>query len=77
MFEVLNKFLPKIKDSNIIDKLGLTKNKFFIVSAHREENISSQKNLNGLIDSLNKIAELYNYPITCMAGAKSHDKYPL
>ena len=73
MFEVLNKFLPKIKDSNIIDKLGLTKNKFFIVSAHREENISSQKNLNGLIDSLNKIVELYNYPIIVSAHPRTRN----
>ena len=63
MFEVINKFLPKIKASNILDKLKLIKNKFFVVSAHREENINNSKNLNGLIDSLNQIAELYNHPI--------------
>ena len=63
MFEVLTKFLPKIKASTILGKLKLTKNKFFVVSSHREENINSSRNLNGLIDSLNQIAELYNYPI--------------
>ena len=63
MFEVITKFLPKIKASNVLDKLKLTKNKFFVVSAHREENISNSRNLYGLIDSLNQIAELYNYPI--------------
>ena len=63
MFEVLNKFLPKIKTSTVLEKLNLEKNKFFVVSAHREENISNPRNLNGLIDSLNQIAELYNYPI--------------
>jgi len=63
MFEVITKFLPKINASNALDKLKLTKNKFFVVSAHREENISNSRNLYGLIDSLNQIAELYNYPI--------------
>ena len=63
MFEVLTKFLPKIKASTILGKLKLTKNKFFVVSSHREENINSSRNLNGFIDSLNQIAELYNYPI--------------
>ena len=73
MYEVLNKFLPKIKASKIIDKLELTKNKFFVVSAHREENISSPKNLNGLIDSLNQIAELYNYPIIVSAHPRTRN----
>jgi len=73
MFEVLTKFLPKIKASNILDKLKLTKNKFFVVSAHREENISSSRNLNGLIDSLNKIAELYNYPIIVSAHPRTRN----
>ena len=73
MYEVLNKFLPKIKASNIINKLKLTKNKFFVVSAHREENISSPRNLNGLIDSLNQIAELYNYPIIVSAHPRTRN----
>lgn len=73
MYEVLNKFLPKIKASNIIDKLELTKNKFFVVSAHREENISSPRNLNGLIDSLNQIAKLYNYPIIVSAHPRTRN----
>ena len=63
MFEVITKFLPKINASNALEKQKLTKNKFFVVSAHREENISNSRNLYGLIDSLNQIAELYNYPI--------------
>ena len=73
MFEVLTKLLPKIKASTILDKLKLTKNKFFVVSAHREENISSSRNLNGLIDSLNKIAELYNYPIIVSAHPRTRN----
>jgi UDP-N-acetyl-L-fucosamine synthase len=71
MFEVITKFLPKIKESKILDKLRLTENKFFVVSAHREENINSSINLNGLINALNKIAELYNYPIIVSAHPRT------
>lgn len=63
MYEVLHKFLPKIEASSVLEKLGLEKNKFFVVSSHREENISNPKNFKGLIDSLNQIAETYDYPI--------------
>ena len=63
MYEVLHKFLPKIEASNVLEKLKLEKHKFFVVSSHREENISNPKNFKGLIDSLNLIAETYNYPI--------------
>ena len=63
MYEVLHKFLPKIEASSILKKLSLKKNKFFVVSSHREENISNPKNFKGLIDSLNQIAETYDYPI--------------
>jgi UDP-N-acetylglucosamine 2-epimerase len=63
MYEVLNKLLPKIEASDVLEKLSLEKNKFFVVSFHREENISNPNNFKGLIDSLNKIAETYGYPI--------------
>lgn len=63
MYEVLHHFLPKIEESDILERLKLTKHKYFVVSAHREENISSEVNFNGLIDSLNQISEKYGYPI--------------
>ncbi|WP_272152041.1 non-hydrolyzing UDP-N-acetylglucosamine 2-epimerase [Tenacibaculum aiptasiae] len=63
MYEVLHKFLSKIEASDVLDKLSLEKHKFFVVSSHREENISNPKNFKGLIDSLNQIAETYDYPI--------------
>ena len=63
MFEVLNHYLPEIEKSDILQRLNLTQGKYFVVSAHREENINSEKNFNGLIESLNSIAEKYNYPI--------------
>ncbi len=63
MFEVLNHYLSDIESSKVLSKLKLEKNKYFVVSAHREENISSDKNFKSLIDSLNIIAENYNYPV--------------
>ncbi len=63
MFEILNKFKAPIDDSNILKTLSLKQNNYFVVSAHREENISNEKNFNGLIDSLNQVAEKFNFPI--------------
>ncbi|WP_343625804.1 non-hydrolyzing UDP-N-acetylglucosamine 2-epimerase [Flavobacterium lindanitolerans] len=63
MFEVLNHYLPSIKSSDVLERLGLEEGKFFVVSSHREENINSEKNFNGLMQSLNLIAEKYDYPI--------------
>jgi len=63
MYEVLHFHLEKINESDILSRLSLAKNEFFVVSAHREENINSKKNFEGLISSLNILAEKYNYPI--------------
>lgn len=63
MYEVLNHYMPQIKASDVLERLNLEKGKFFVVSAHREENINSEKNFNGLIQSLNTIAERYGFPI--------------
>jgi UDP-N-acetylglucosamine 2-epimerase (non-hydrolysing) len=63
MFEVLNHYLPSIKSSNILDRLQLERNKYFVVSAHREENINSDSNFAGLVSSLNLVAEKYDLPI--------------
>lgn len=63
MFEVLNHYMPKIQASNVLERMGLGKGKYFVVSAHREENISNDKNFFGLLDSLHQIAEKYGYPI--------------
>jgi UDP-N-acetylglucosamine 2-epimerase (non-hydrolysing) len=63
MFEVLNHYLPEIESTDVLSRLGLEKYKYFVVSAHREENINSEKNFKGLMDSLNLIAEKYGYPI--------------
>lgn len=63
MFEVLHHYLPQIIASDVLTKLDLTAGQFFVVSAHREENINSERNFKGLIDSLNAIAERYQMPI--------------
>lgn len=63
MYEVLHHYLPKILHSDILQRLGLEKEKYFVVSAHREENINSEKNFQYLVQILNKIAEKYNYPV--------------
>lgn len=63
MFEVLQYYRNSIDDSDILSELSLVKEQFFLVSAHREENINSDKNFVKLIDMLNGIAEHYNYPI--------------
>ena len=63
MFEVLNHYLPEIEKSDVLSRLNLEEGKYFVVSSHREENINSEKNFNGLIESLNDIAEKFGYPI--------------
>jgi UDP-N-acetylglucosamine 2-epimerase (non-hydrolysing) len=63
MFEVLNHYLGSIKNSDIITRLNLEQYKYFVVSAHREENINNEANFTDLFTSLNLVAEKYNLPI--------------
>ncbi len=63
MYEVLMKYLPKIEKSTVLEQLNLEKGKYFVVSAHREENINSEKNFNNLVKILNDVAEKYGYPV--------------
>lgn len=63
MFEVLHTYLPKVEQSPILSKLTLTKYNYFVVSAHREENISSERNFMHLVQILNQIAIDYQLPI--------------
>jgi UDP-N-acetylglucosamine 2-epimerase len=63
MREILNFYMPKINKSSILKKLNLKTKKFFVVSAHREENIDSNVNLLNFIDSLNAVYGQYKFPI--------------
>lgn len=63
MFEVLSHYMPSIEGADVLEKLNLKKHEYFVVSSHREENINSEKNFTGLMESLNLIAEKYGYPI--------------
>ena len=74
MFEVLNFYKKGIEDSDVLKRLSLTEYKYFVVSAHREENIDSEINLNKLVASLNKIAETYNEPIIVSTHPRTQKK---
>lgn len=63
MFEVINSRREDIERSDVLDRLSLEEGKYFVVSAHREENINSEDNFLDLIDSLNAVAEKYKMPL--------------
>ena len=63
MAEVLSKNLDEINKSNVLEELGLEKNKYILLSAHREENIDNEKNFFELMNAVNDMAEYYNMPV--------------
>src|SRR5690606_1606243 len=63
MAEVLHKNMDKIENSKVLEELRLEKEKYILVSAHREENIDNEKNFFSLMNALNSIAEIYKLPI--------------
>ena len=63
MFEVLNHYMSSIETSDVLNRLSLEKHKYFVVSAHREENINNKSNFNCLINSLNLVAENFDLPV--------------
>ncbi len=84
MYEVLQKHLPKIDASTILSTLKLEKDKYFLVSLHRAENVDSDKQFSNIVNILNTVAKEYNYPVIVSThprtmkrveatGAKFHD----
>ena len=63
MKEVLDYYMPRVESSNALIRMGLEPEKYFIVSAHREENVDTPENLLDLVSTLNALAETYHYPI--------------
>ena len=74
MFEVLNTYREGIDNSDVLERLNLKKYGFFVVSAHREENIDSDVNFLKLTDSLNFIAETYNIPVIVSAHPRTQKR---
>jgi UDP-N-acetylglucosamine 2-epimerase (non-hydrolysing) len=74
MFEVLSFYSDKINDSSVLEDLSLNKGTYFLVSAHREENISSEKNFKNLINSLNHLASHYKLPIIVSTHPRTRNK---
>ena len=74
MSEVLHENLADIEKSNILEKLGLKKKKYILLSAHREENIDTEKNFNSLFNAINKMAEKYDMPILYSCHPRSRNR---
>ncbi len=74
MAEVLHQNLDKIKASDIHSRLGLKKGKYILLSAHREENIDTEKNFNTLFTAINKMAEKYDMPILYSCHPRSRNR---
>lgn len=74
MAEVLRGNLEKIKSSDVLKRLGLQANKYILLSAHREENLDSEKNFNNLFRAINALAEKYDMPILYSCHPRSKKK---
>ena len=75
--EVFERYMSQIDSSDVLERLGLEKGKFILVSAHREENIDNDENFKSLTDALNAIAETYNMPVIYSTHPRSWKRIEL
>jgi len=74
MYEVIHSKLDDIQASSVLNTLALEKQGYFVVSAHREENISSDRNFYALVETLNTMADIYKIPIIISAHPRTRNK---
>lgn len=74
MLEVLDYYKEGIFTSNILEKLRLSEGEYFVVSAHREENIDSDKNFSKLVDIINTIADVFKFPVIISTHPRTQKK---
>ena len=75
MREVLDFYAPDISKSTVLKDLSLSKNKYFLVSTHREENVDSQDGIESLINLLNNIAQLYQVPVIVSTHPRTRERF--
>ncbi|MAY34561.1 MAG: UDP-N-acetylglucosamine 2-epimerase (non-hydrolyzing) [Spongiibacteraceae bacterium] len=74
MFEVLNHYRPRIEASDVLDRLSLEAGQYFVVSAHREENIESERSFTKLVETLNGVAEDYDLPVIVSTHPRTQNR---
>ena len=74
MREVLDHYMPKIVSSDVLNRMGLSSGRYFLVSMHREENVDVPEHLGYLLDSLNALATAYGYPVIVSTHPRTRNR---